>query len=49
MKQLLTTEQVEQMLIQCGYIKKGEDLSDDDLRFLMSVGEALDTWFSREK
>lgn len=49
MKHLLTSDQVEQMLIQCGYIKKGEDLSDDDLRFLMSVGEVLDTWFSREK
>lgn len=32
-------------LSKIGYLAEGEDLSDDDLRFLMSIGTALCSWF----
>lgn len=36
-------------LIQLGFLKDGEDLSDSDLRFLLSVGEILRAWFAERK
>ena len=36
-------------LIQLGFLKDGEDLSDSDLRFLLSVGEILRAWFAEHK
>lgn len=41
----LTPQQVEAALISAGFIKPGQDLSDADLRFLISVGEMLKAWF----
>jgi hypothetical protein len=32
-----------------GYIREGEQLSDDDLAFLTHVMGLLDAWFSREE
>lgn len=42
----VTTEEVEAMLIDKGFIRPGEDLSDADLRFLISVGEMISAWFA---
>lgn len=36
-------------LTQLGFLKDGEDLSDSDLRFLLSVGEILRAWFAERK
>ena len=35
------------MLVAQGYVKDGEDLSDQDLRFLVSVGEVIREWFAK--
>lgn len=36
-------------LIRAGLISDGEDLSDDDLAFLVHIAGLLDTWFSRKR
>lgn len=45
----LSIESLEAMLIQGGFIRPGEDLSDDDLDFLMSVGRIVETWFRKRQ
>lgn len=40
---------LEAMLIQGGFIRPGEDLSDDDLDFLLSVGRIVETWFRKRQ
>lgn len=35
------------MLVESGFIKNGQDLSDNDLRFLLSVGEIIKSWFAK--
>lgn len=35
------------MLIESGFVKDGQDLSDNDLHFLLSVGEILRSWFAK--
>ena len=45
----LSVEALETMLIQGGFIRPGEDLSDDDLDFLMSVGRIVETWFRKRQ
>lgn len=45
----VTEQQVEKMLIQLGFIKPGEDLTDADFDFLFSVGEIIRAWFAKEK
>lgn len=42
----VSVDEVEQALVASGFIKPGQDLSDDDLRFLISVGEMLRSWFA---
>ena len=42
-------ERLEALLIEMGYIKLGEDLTDSDLRFLISVGEIVRAWFAERK
>lgn len=42
-------EKLYEALIQLGFLKDGEDLSDSDLRFLISVGEILRVWFAERK
>lgn len=42
-------EKLYEALIQLGFLKDGEDLSDSDLRFLISVGEILRAWFAERK
>ena len=45
----LSIETLEAMLIQGGFIRPGEDLSDDDLDFLLSVGRIVETWFRKRQ
>ena len=45
----VTTEEVEAMLIDMGFIQPGQDLSDADLRFLISVGEMISAWFAERQ
>lgn len=41
----VTPEEVADALVSAGFIKRGQDLSDADLKFLVSVGEMLRAWF----
>lgn len=45
----LSIETLEAMLIQGGFIRPDEDLSDDDLDFLLSVGRIVETWFRKRQ
>lgn len=45
----ISIEALEAMLIQGGFIRPGEDLSDDDLDFLLSVGRIVETWFRKRQ
>ena len=45
----ISVEALETMLIQGGFIGPGEDLSDDDLDFLLSVGRIVETWFRKRQ
>lgn len=38
-------ESVYQFLLESGFVKEGEDLSDDDLSFLSAIIAALRDWF----
>lgn len=40
-------EGIEQVLVSMGWIKPGQDLSDTDLDFLMSVGRIVEAWFRK--
>lgn len=42
-------ERLEALLIELGFIKQGDDLTDSDLRFLISVGEIVRAWFAERK
>ena len=42
-------ERLEALLIEMGFIKQGDDLTDSDLRFLLSVGEIIRAWFAERK
>lgn len=44
---VISVEALEQMLLQAGFIRPGEDLSDADLRFLLGVGEIVEAWFRK--
>lgn len=45
--QSITLDESNALLIKLGYIKPGEDLSDDDLAFLTHLIGLLDAWFDR--
>ena len=45
--QPITLEESNALLVKLGYIKPGEDLSDDDLAFLTHLIGLLDAWFDR--
>lgn len=44
---VISVDALEQMLLQAGFIRPGEDLSDADLRFLLGVGEIVASWFCK--
>ena len=35
------------MLVENGFVKQGDDLTDEDLRFLLSVGDVIHAWFTK--
>ena len=45
----ISLEESNSLLVRLGFIKEGEQLSDEDLAFLASVIGLLDAWFSRKK
>lgn len=45
--QPITLDESNALLVKLGYIKPGEDLSDDDLAFLTHLIGLLDAWFDR--
>lgn len=44
----LTVDEVVRALTAVGFIKPGQDLSDEDLRFLMSLADAVESWFANK-
>ena len=42
-------EQLQSVLKEFGFIRDGEDLSDSDLDFLISVGNIIRAWFTERK
>ena len=45
----ISVEALEEMLIQGGFIRPDEDLSDDDIDFLLRVGRIVETWFRKRQ
>lgn len=45
----ISLEESNSLLVRLGFIKEGEQLSDEDLAFLASVIGLLDAWFSRKQ
>ena len=43
----ISLEESNQLLVALGFIKEGQQLSDDDLAFLRNILGLLDTWFSK--
>ena len=41
----LSMDDVEKALLSLGLIKEGQDITDDDLRFINSVIDLVDMWF----
>ena len=41
----LSMDEVEKALLSLGLIKEGQDITDDDLRFINSVLDLVDMWF----
>lgn len=48
-RSLLSESAVEDILIQLGFIRPGEDLSDADLQFLLGIGQILEAWFRKSE
>ena len=46
---VVSLERATAALVAMGYIREGEQLSDDDLAFITHVMGLLDAWFSREE
>lgn len=46
---VVSLERATAALVAMGYIREGEQLSDDDLAFLTHVMGLLDAWFRREE
>ena len=44
----ISIEESTQLLVELGYIREGEVLSDADLNFLVHIMGLLDTWFSKK-
>lgn len=42
----LNTNEVISTFVKAGLIEEGQDLSDSDLRFLISIADAIESWFA---
>ncbi len=47
-KEVILLDETNAVLVEMGYIRKGEQLSDDDLAFLTHIGGLMNAWFSRK-
>lgn len=45
---LVSTEDLTRLLVNLGFIRDGEDLTDDDFAFLSNIIGLLSNWFSRK-
>ena len=48
-RSMVSESAVEAALVQLGFIRPGEDLSDTDLQFLFGIGQILEAWFARQR
>lgn len=48
-RSMVSESAVEAALVQLGFIRPGEDLSDADLKFLLGIGQILEAWFTRQR
>lgn len=46
--EIIPLDATNDLLVEMGYIRPGEDLSDADLAFLTHIGGLMDAWFSRK-
>ena len=47
-KEVILLDETNAILVEMGYIRKGEQLSDSDLAFLEHIGGLMNAWFSRK-
>ena len=47
-KEVILLDETNAVLVEMGYIHKGEQLSDSDLAFLEHIGGLMNAWFSRK-
>lgn len=47
MGEKISIEELNSILLKLGFITQDADLSDGDLRFLISVGEVIRSWFAK--
>lgn len=43
----MTRDELVSLLVGMGYINPGQDLSNEDLRFLLGIGEVVRVWFTK--
>ena len=48
-RSMVSESAVEAALVQLGFIRPGEDLSDTDLQFLFGIGQILEAWFCKSE
>lgn len=48
-KEVILLDETNAILVEMGYIRKGEQLSDADLAFLEHIGGLMNAWFSSKK
>lgn len=46
---VLETNEVIDAFVSAGLVPAGQDLSDEDLRFLMSLIDLIEMWFARKE
>ena len=49
MGEKISVDELTDILLKLGFITQDEDLSDSDLRFLISVGEVIRSWFAKKE
>lgn len=47
-KEVVSLEETNAVLVEMGYIRQGEQITDADLAFLEHIGGLMDAWFSRK-
>ena len=45
----ISVQELTKMLVEYGFVKDNQDISDKDLRFFLSVGEAIRSWLANRQ